>query len=114
MAPHQRILETTETSPIELPEVVRQEIGELIGMGVTFAADDFGTGYSSPARFKDLPAGSIKLDRQFVAGIEEHEIDRAIVRSAVDMAHATGRRRVAEGVETTVQFHLLKALGMDA
>ncbi|MBA8825925.1 EAL domain-containing protein (putative c-di-GMP-specific phosphodiesterase class I) [Saccharopolyspora lacisalsi] len=81
---------------------------------MTFAVDDFGTGHSSPARLEDLPAGSIELDRRFVVGLGNHEIDRAIVRSSVDVARATGRRRVAEGVETTIQFHLLITLGVDA
>ncbi|WP_310279096.1 putative bifunctional diguanylate cyclase/phosphodiesterase [Haloactinomyces albus] len=112
--PHRLVLEITETSLLEPSDATRQAMQTLIDQGVTFAVDDFGTGYSSLARLKDLPVGSIKLDRQFIAGIENDEFDRAIVRSAVDMAHAIRRRCVAEGVETTVQFHLLIALGIDA
>lgn len=112
--PSRLVLEVTETSLIEPSPASRTAMGMLIDSGVRFAMDDFGTGYSSLARFKDLPIDSVKLDRQFIVGIETDEADRAIVRSAVDMAHATGRRCVAEGVETTIQFNLLNSRGMDA
>ncbi|GAB3285692.1 putative bifunctional diguanylate cyclase/phosphodiesterase [Parasphingorhabdus pacifica] len=112
--PHRLVLEITETSLLELSEATRQAMDTLINKGVAFAIDDFGTGYSSLARLKDLPVGTIKLDRQFITGIENDEFNRAIVRSTVDMAHAIRHRCVAEGVETTVQFHLLTALGIDA
>ncbi|QUH03332.1 EAL domain-containing protein [Saccharopolyspora erythraea] len=111
---HRVVLEVTETSLVELSAAARDAMHSLIRLGVSFAVDDFGTGYSSLARLKDLPAQVIKLDRQFISGLETQEADRAIVRSAIDMAHATDRRCVAEGVETAAQFHLLNELGVDA
>lgn len=112
--PHRLVLEITETSLLEPSDATRQAMDTLINQGVAFAIDDFGTGYSSLSRLKDLPVGSIKLDRQFIIGIENHEFNRAIVRSTVDMAHTIRHRCVAEGVETTAQFELLLALGIDA
>ncbi|WP_433870344.1 putative bifunctional diguanylate cyclase/phosphodiesterase [Saccharopolyspora sp. CA-218241] len=112
--PHRLVLEITEMSLLDPSEATRDAMRGLIDQGVSFAVDDFGTGYSSLGRLKDLPIGNIKLDRQFAAGIEDHEFDRAIVRSTVDMAHAAGLGCVAEGVETTTQFRLLVALGIDA
>ncbi|MFD0488135.1 EAL domain-containing protein [Saccharopolyspora spinosporotrichia] len=94
---HRVVLEVTETSLVELSAAARDAMHALIRLGVSFAVDDFGTGYSSLARLKDLPAQVIKLDRQFISGLETQEADRAIVRSAIDMAHATDRRCVAEG-----------------
>ena len=114
LAANRLTLEITETSLVDLSGETVQAVEELIGLGVAFAVDDFGSGYSSLARLKTLPPATIKLDRQFVGGIEHHEFDRAIVRSSVDMAHATGRMCVVEGVETEVQFHMLDVLGVDA
>ncbi|GAA2341499.1 EAL domain-containing protein [Saccharopolyspora halophila] len=108
------ILEVTEISLVELSAATLRAMRHLIDLGITIAIDDFGAGYSSLARLKDLPAATIKLDRQFVAGIEDHEVDRAIIRSTVDMAHATSRRCVVEGVETEVQFRMLQELEVDA
>lgn len=107
------VLEITETALADLSDSLLASMHALIDRGVTFAVDDFGTGYSTLARLKHLPVGSIKLDRQFVAGLETDEADRAIVRSAIDMAHATGRHCTAEGVETSAQFQLLTSLGID-
>ncbi len=86
---------------------------ELAERGVRFALDDFGTGYSSLARLKDLPTQILKLDRQFVAGMETDPADVAIAQAMIGMGHAMGRRCVAEGVETTGQFHALADLGID-
>ncbi|NYH78744.1 diguanylate cyclase (GGDEF)-like protein/PAS domain S-box-containing protein [Actinopolyspora biskrensis] len=108
------VLEITETALAELSEPVLARMGALIERGVTFAVDDFGTGYSTLARLKHLPAEYIKLDRQFVAGLAAEEGDRAIARSTIDMAHSTGRRCIAEGVETTAQYEQLVDLGADA
>ncbi|MFC7344358.1 putative bifunctional diguanylate cyclase/phosphodiesterase [Saccharopolyspora griseoalba] len=112
--PSRLMLEVTEIALVELSPATLLAMRHLIELGVHFAIDDFGAGYSSLARLKNLPAATIKLDRQFVAGIEDHEVDRAIVRSTVDMAHATDRRCVVEGVETEVQFRMLEALDVDA
>jgi EAL domain-containing protein (putative c-di-GMP-specific phosphodiesterase class I) len=87
---------------------------ELAGQGVRFALDDFGTGYSSLARLKDLPTQIIKLDRQFITGVETDPADHAIAQAMVGMGHAMGRSTVAEGVETPGQLHALAELGIDA
>lgn len=112
--PSRLVLEVTEIALVELSTATLRAMQHLIDLGITIAIDDFGAGYSSLARLKTLPAETIKLDRQFVAGIEDHEVNRAIVRSTVDMAHATSRRCVVEGVETEVQFRMLQELDVDA
>jgi diguanylate cyclase (GGDEF)-like protein/PAS domain S-box-containing protein len=107
------ILELVETALVDLPSRSRQAMGELVERGVRFAVDDFGTGYSSLARLKDLPAQIIKVDRRFVAGVGGDASDFAVTRAVVDMARAMGRQCVAEGVETSTQFHVLSGVGVD-
>ncbi|GAB3290593.1 putative bifunctional diguanylate cyclase/phosphodiesterase [Parasphingorhabdus pacifica] len=111
--PHRVVLEMVETSLVELPTQPRQAMVELAERGVRFALDDFGTGYSSLARLKDLPTQILKLDRQFVTGVETDPADVAIAQAMIGMGHAMGRSCVAEGVETTGQFHALHNLGID-
>ena len=82
--------------------------------GARFAIDDFGTGHSSLARFKHLPTDLVKIDQQFVAGLERDPADRALTRSIIDMTHALGRRCIAEGVETAQQYQVLAELGVEA
>ncbi|WP_243787721.1 bifunctional diguanylate cyclase/phosphodiesterase [Saccharopolyspora gloriosae] len=111
---HRIVLELVETELADPRTHTRRGMLRLARRGARFAIDDFGTGHSSLARLKHLPAELIKVDRQFVAGIEHDAADRAMTHAIVDMAHALGRRCIAEGVETAGQFHVLRDLGADA
>jgi EAL domain-containing protein (putative c-di-GMP-specific phosphodiesterase class I) len=56
---------------------------------------------------------ALKADRQFVAGLGEHDVDDAIVASVIMLAHAIGAFCVAEGVETLQQQATLTNLHCD-
>ncbi len=111
--PYRIVLELVETSAFELSAQARTAMHVLAERGVRFAIDDFGTGYSSLARLKHLPTQIIKTDPQLVSDVASSSSDLAIARAAVDMAHAMGRRCIAEGVETAAQFEALHGLGVD-
>jgi hypothetical protein len=49
-----------------------------------------------------------------VRGVATDPADFAVARAVVDMAKAMGRSTVAEGVETTEQYHVLRGVGVDA
>jgi diguanylate cyclase (GGDEF)-like protein len=108
------VLEVVETSLVALPPHALAAMDRLVHQGVRFAVDDFGTGYSSLARLKELPAQIVKVDRAFVTGVGTDPADFAVARAVVDMAKAMGRSTVAEGVETTEQYHVLRGVGVDA
>ena len=108
------VLEVVETSLVALPAHALAAMDRLVQRGVRFAIDDFGTGYSSLARLKELPAQIVKVDRAFVRGVATDPADFAVARAVVDMAKAMGRSTVAEGVETTEQYHVLRGVGVDA
>jgi diguanylate cyclase (GGDEF)-like protein len=108
------VLEVVETSLVALPAHALAAMERLVQRGVRFAIDDFGTGYSSLARLKELPAQIVKVDRAFVRGVATDPADFAVARAVVDMAKAMGRSTVAEGVETTEQYHVLRGVGVDA
>ena len=105
-------LEITESVLMDQSETGIRTLRRLRAQGVRLVLDDFGTGYSSLSYLKHLPLDTIKIDRSFVAGIEE-KADRSIVQAVVALAHGLGIGVVAEGIETERQAERLLALGCD-
>ncbi len=106
-------LEITETAVIEDPKIGLAAIARFAEHGLEISIDDFGTGLSSLAYLKQIPAQELKIDRAFVAEIEQGQRDALLVRSTIDLAHGLGMKVTAEGVETDVSFKLLQAMGCD-
>ena len=107
-------LEITETMIMADPARAAATLARLNRFGVRIAIDDFGTGYSSLAYLSGLPVDEIKIDRSFVAAMDENANDAAIVRSTIDLGRNLGLAVVAEGVETAETWETLRDLGCDA
>lgn len=105
-------VEITETVVVENEEA-EHTLQELNDLGVSLSVDDFGTGFSALSYLKKLPLTSLKIDREFVAGLPENEEDVSLVRPMIDMAHGLGLDVLAEGVETVPQAQCLRELGCD-
>jgi diguanylate cyclase (GGDEF)-like protein len=103
--------EITESVAMEDTKVTQHTFDKMRNAGFHVSIDDFGTGYSSLATLRRLPAAELKIDRAFVADLEESEDARSIVKSIVSMATALNLRVVAEGVETVGQSELLVSMG---
>ncbi|MCK8780030.1 EAL domain-containing protein [Rhizobium sp. NTR19] len=92
---------------------VDQLLQTLHESGVEIALDDFGTGFASLTHLRTMPVDKIKIDQSFVANMMASQADAAIVRGIIDIAHSTGKKVVAEGVETLEQAQCLAAFGCD-
>nr|WP_243239667.1 EAL domain-containing protein [Sulfobacillus harzensis] len=103
-------LEITESTMANNPRLAAERLGEIRRLGVGVAVDDFGIGYSSLSYLQHLPISRIKIDREFVARIEESD---AIGRAIVAIAKSLHLQVVAEGVETRQQADTLLRLGCD-
>jgi EAL domain-containing protein (putative c-di-GMP-specific phosphodiesterase class I) len=84
---------------------------QLRAIGIHIALDDFGTGYSSLSYLKRFPFDKIKIDRSFVTDIAEIDGASVIVQAVVNIAAASNMTTTAEGVETSEQKEILRALG---
>ena len=105
-------LEITESSFMENPQRALQTLGRLRALGIRLSIDDFGTGFSSLAYLRKLRVHEIKVDRTFIAAMEEGD-DMVIVRSTVELAHNLGLTVVAEGIEDERSLARLRAMGCD-
>jgi EAL domain-containing protein (putative c-di-GMP-specific phosphodiesterase class I) len=106
------VLEITESAMMADADVAASLLHRLRALGLTLAVDDFGTGYSSLGHLRSFPVSKVKIDRDFVSGIEHDQDDAEIVRAVVAMSLAMGLDIVAEGVETEGQRDLLERLGV--
>jgi len=104
-------IELTETTIMADPDLAIRILTALREMGISLAVDDFGTGYSSLSYLRKLPLDTIKIDRTFIAQIEDSEADAEIVRGIISMCMQLHLNTVAEGVETGEQAALLKTFG---
>lgn len=100
-------LEITENIAIKEENYVIDILNKLKKIGVSIAIDDFGIEYSSLNRLKNLPIDQIKIDMQFIQGIENSEKDRAITMIIINLAKSLKLHVLAEGVETIPQLKFL-------
>ncbi len=107
LAPERLELEVTESVAIREPAYIIGLLDQLKQVGVQLSIDDFGTEYSSLSRLKQLPVDRIKIDMQFVQGMEKNEKDLAIVKVIILLAKSLRINVIAEGVENAEQLVLL-------
>ncbi|WP_183101330.1 putative bifunctional diguanylate cyclase/phosphodiesterase [Nocardioides pelophilus] len=109
LRPDQLCLEITESALMKDPDTASIILTQLRDHGVQVAIDDFGTGYSSLAYLRRLPVNYLKVDRSFVAELQDGHT--AVAQAVISLARNLGLGVVAEGVETTSQRQILE--GMD-
>lgn len=104
------VLELTESALIEDTALVVARIDALREAGLRVAIDDFGTGYSTLKYADEFSADILKIDRSFVAKLEDQD-DSTIVSTILNIAEGLNAETVAEGIEGPDQLRRLVALG---
>ena len=104
-------LEITETTLVRDVETTIAVFRALKALGVRLAIDDFGTGYSSLSYLRQFPIDILKIDRSFVASLDEGTESSALVRSILNLSATLRLDTVAEGIETPEQRKALESLG---
>jgi diguanylate cyclase (GGDEF)-like protein len=106
-------LEVTEQVMLDDGMAAGENLELLRAAGFRIALDDFGTGYSSLSYLRQFAVDKIKIDRSFVADLQQSRDARAIVAAIVTLGRAIGLVVSAEGVETEAQKEILLAAGCD-
>ena len=112
LLPGELVLEVTEGCVFgNNKDTMLARLDELRAAGCGIGLDDFGTGYSSITHIKELPCTGVKIDKSFIRGVVDDQVDQAIVRALVGLGRSVGFKVIAEGVETSAQLDLVRTLG---
>ena len=105
-------IELTETLLLEDLERTTSILRLIRDRGITVAIDDFGTGYSSMAYLQQLPIDTLKIDRSFIAAMEdESSFDSSVIDALITIGSSLGTSVVAEGIETAEQLDFVTRHG---
>jgi EAL domain-containing protein (putative c-di-GMP-specific phosphodiesterase class I)/CheY-like chemotaxis protein len=80
---------------------------------VRLAIDDFGHGASALAQVDKLPFAELKLDRKFVTDSGTDKVNAPLCKTAINLAHKSGRAAVALGIEKAADAVALVSMGCD-
>ena len=104
-------LEVTENVAMGDVERSIKILSQLRSLGIRFSIDDFGTGYSSLSYLHRFPLDVLKIDRSFVAHMNDDHERLQIVQTIMTLARNLGIEVVAEGTENEEQVERLRAMG---
>lgn len=105
-------LEITESTMMGESEAVSSQVLALRELGCPIVLDDFGTGYSSLNYLWKFPFSKIKLDRSFIAAMDQSRV-RSMIGSIMELSKNLGLKVTAEGIETPAQAMALKVMECD-
>ena len=93
------VVEITESSLFADLDLARSIVTSLKNQGIRLALDDFGTGFSSLSHLRSLPFDVIKIDRSFVATIDQRPRKRRDRPRGDHAGQAIGVPVTVEGIE---------------
>ncbi|SBS30508.1 Phytochrome-like protein cph2 [Marinomonas spartinae] len=107
-------LEITESVFMKNYTVSIEALVRLRKKGITISLDDFGTGYSSLNSLWKLPIDEVKIDKSFISTMSQDRNLFTMVESIIQLCQKLNLQVVGEGIESSIEFNLLKGLGCDA
>ncbi len=108
------VLEVTEDALVDRSaNAIRKTLEAFAAAGVDLSMDDFGTGYGSFRHLKEYRFDEVKIDRSFVASMNDDRASYVMVEGFIAIAKGLNARVVAEGIETEEQRDRLMKLGCD-
>jgi diguanylate cyclase (GGDEF)-like protein len=103
-------IELTERALLENSDIVLTNMQALKRLGVTILLDDFGTGYSSLGYLHHFPIDVLKIDSSFINNVHEHNNNKAIIHTIIDLAASLKMATVGEGIENIEDAQLLQKM----
>jgi diguanylate cyclase (GGDEF)-like protein len=111
--PRKLCFEITETAAIQSLTHTRELLRSLKELGCRFSLDDFGAGLCSFGYLRTLEVDEVKIDGQFVRTMALDPVAADMVRAIHQIAHATGKKSIAEFVENELTLARIREIGID-
>lgn len=105
------VLEISEASAMQMPELLSGFMRKLQPRGVSFAIDDFGAGAVSLRHLRDLYFDIAKIDGQFIGGISTNADNQVLIGALLGIARQFEMLTIAESVETAAEARHLAEMG---
>jgi diguanylate cyclase (GGDEF)-like protein len=112
LTPDRIILELTERQGADDIELLRSKLGACQQAGFRIAIDDVGSGNAGLRLLSQIHFDIVKIDLSLVQAGAQRVTALDVVRSLTELARRWGAHVVAEGVETTSQLEMVRALGL--
>ena len=107
----QLVVEVTETSAPQDPQLMADTLRRLRQLGIRLALDDFGAGLCSLGQLYEFPYETLKLDKKFAMQAHSNADAAQMIRSSLDLARSVGLTVVAEGIQCEETMRWLDRLG---
>lgn len=109
----QIVIEITEGSSIRDYSQLCDVVTKYRKLGFGIALDDLGEGYSSLRLWSEISPDFVKIDKHFIANIQNDPIKMEFVRAIQKIASESGALTIAEGVENREELAVVKDLKID-
>ncbi len=110
--PQAIVIELTEHQPVDDYPLMIKAVTDCRNMGFEIAIDDFGSGYSGLRVWSELLPEYVKIDKHFIAGLDNDPIKLNFVRSIQTIADTLDCHVIAEGIETESEANAVLELGI--
>ena len=105
--------ELNETSAIKDLDDAADFMHEMRSLGCKFVLADFGTGQSSFRYLKALPVDFVKIDHNFIDGLNSSSADYALIKSIQEIAQFMAKKTIAEYSPNQSVWEILRGIGID-
>lgn len=109
----QIVIEITEGSSIRDYSQLCDVVTKYRKLGFGIALDDLGEGYSSLRLWSEISPDFVKIDKHFIANIQNDPIKMEFVRAIQKIASESGALTIAEGIESREELAVVKDLKID-
>lgn len=107
------MVEVTETAALSDLEAADRRLRALRQAGIQVCIDDFGSGSATYDYLRGLSVDAVKIDGQFVRGLDTDARARTLVAHLVDLCGSLKLTTIAEMIETEGVADALRSMGVD-